>query len=150
MAVQQASLFFNEPPEEQREKKLLPPKKEDLQAPARENEPPEVLIVEVSLPAEAIPEPELIVVDEVIREIELEPVVSRVKKEKSEKKSGRGRMRLSDMDVLVDLVDVPEDEALFQKSYYGISEVSNMFKVDRKSTRLNSSHSTLSRMPSSA
>ncbi len=77
-----------------------------------------------------VPEPELIVVDEVIREIELEPVVSRVKKEKPEKKSGRGRMRLSDMDVLVDLVDVPEDDVLFQKSYYGISEVSNMFKVN--------------------
>ncbi|RYY48332.1 MAG: MerR family transcriptional regulator [Chitinophagaceae bacterium] len=34
------------------------------------------------------------------------------------------------MDVLVDLVEVPEDELLFQKRYYGIGEVSAMFKVN--------------------
>ena len=39
-------------------------------------------------------------------------------------------MKLSDMDVLVDLVDVPEDEILFQKQYYSIGDVSNMFKVN--------------------
>ncbi len=77
-----------------------------------------------------VPEAELIVVDEEVREIELEPIMSRVKKERPAKKSGRGRMRLSDMDLMVDLVEVPEDEVLFQKSYYGISEVSNMFKVN--------------------
>ncbi|RYY71633.1 MAG: MerR family transcriptional regulator [Chitinophagaceae bacterium] len=34
------------------------------------------------------------------------------------------------MDVLVDLVEVPEDQLLFQKRYYGIGEVSAMFKVN--------------------
>ena len=130
MAVQQASLFFNDSPEERREKQPLSPKQGELQQLTSKNEPPEDLIVEKPLMVETAPETQLIVVDEVIREIELEPVVSRVKKEKPEKKSGRGRMRLSDMDVLVDLVEVPEDEVLFGKSYYGISEVSNMFKVN--------------------
>ncbi len=128
MAVQQASLFFNEPPEEPREKKLLPPKPQDLPAPATESEPPQDLIVEVIIPAHAASAS--IVVDEVVREIDMEPMVVRAKKEPLLKKSGRGRMRLSDMDVMVDLVDVPEDDVLFQKSYYGISEVSNMFKVN--------------------
>ncbi len=129
MAVQQTSLFFNEPPQEPREKQPVPPKQEEPPQPATQNEPPEDLIVEVTVLSEAVPTPELIVVDEVIREIELVPV-TRGPKEKPAKKSGRGRMRLSDMDVMVDLVEVPEDEVLFQKSYYGISAVSKMFKVN--------------------
>ena len=39
-------------------------------------------------------------------------------------------MKLEDMDVMVDLVEVPDDEQLFQKRYYGIGEVSAMFKVN--------------------
>jgi DNA-binding transcriptional MerR regulator len=72
----------------------------------------------------------LIEVDEEVREIELVTFAAPEKKEKPVKKSGRGRMRLSDMDVMVDLVEVPEDDILFQKSYYGISDVANMFKVN--------------------
>jgi DNA-binding transcriptional MerR regulator len=34
------------------------------------------------------------------------------------------------MDVVVGLVDVPEDEVLFQKRYYPISAVADMFKVN--------------------
>jgi len=71
------------------------------------------------------------VVDEEVRELEFlmaDPVVRVITNEI--KKSARGRMKLSDMDMLVHLVDVPEDEILFRKRYYGISEVSNMFKVN--------------------
>lgn len=71
------------------------------------------------------------VVDEDVREIEFlmaEPIVTVITNDI--KKSTRGRMKLSDMDMLVHLVDVPADEILFQKRYYGISEVSNMFKVN--------------------
>jgi len=46
------------------------------------------------------------------------------------KKNTRGRMKLSDMDVMVDLVEVPEDDVLFQKRYYNIGAVSDMFKVN--------------------
>lgn len=46
------------------------------------------------------------------------------------KKNTRGRMKLSEMDQVVDLVEVPEDEVLFQKRYYNIGLVSEMFKVN--------------------
>jgi DNA-binding transcriptional MerR regulator len=50
--------------------------------------------------------------------------------EKPVNKSTRGRIKLSDMNELVALVDVPEDEILFQKRYYPISVVSKMFNVN--------------------
>lgn len=81
--------------------------------------------------------PAAIVVDETIREVEFiaaEPeekiVVTKSSPKNTERKSTRGRMKLADMDVMVDLVEVPEDEILFQKRYYGIGEVSAMFKVN--------------------
>jgi DNA-binding transcriptional MerR regulator len=45
-------------------------------------------------------------------------------------KSSRGRKPLKDIEAEIDLVEVPEDEVLFQKQYYSIGEVANMFKVN--------------------
>ncbi|HJW16534.1 MAG TPA: MerR family transcriptional regulator [Flavisolibacter sp.] len=45
-------------------------------------------------------------------------------------KSNRGRKALKDIEAEIDLVEVPEDEVLFQKQYYSIGEVANMFKVN--------------------
>ena len=45
-------------------------------------------------------------------------------------KSSRGRKSLKDIEAEVDLVEVPEDEILFQKQYYSIGEVAAMFKVN--------------------
>ena len=42
----------------------------------------------------------------------------------------RGRKALKDIEAEVDLVEVPEDEVLFQKQYYPIGEVAAMFKVN--------------------
>jgi DNA-binding transcriptional MerR regulator len=77
----------------------------------------------------------VIEVDEEIREVDFiaaeQPLLTKTKATAvTARKSTRGRMKLSDMDVLVDLVDVPEDEILFQKNYYSIGDVSNMFKVN--------------------
>ncbi|MFZ1529440.1 MAG: MerR family transcriptional regulator [Ferruginibacter sp.] len=47
-----------------------------------------------------------------------------------ERKSTRGRMKLSDMELAADLVEVPEDEELFSKRYYTIGAVAAMFKVN--------------------
>lgn len=44
-------------------------------------------------------------------------------------KSGRGRKKLKDTEP-EDPIEVPEDEILFQKAYYGIGEVAAMFKVN--------------------
>lgn len=46
------------------------------------------------------------------------------------KKSTRGRMKLSDMNACVGLIEIPEDAILFEKSYYSIGSVSEMFKVN--------------------
>lgn len=77
----------------------------------------------------------LFVTDEEAREIPF--IVASLRKDSvvatkkpAARKSTRGRMKLSDMDVMVDLVEVPEDAVLFQKNYYSIGEVSNMFKVN--------------------
>jgi DNA-binding transcriptional MerR regulator len=47
-----------------------------------------------------------------------------------ERKSTRGRMKLSDMNTGADLIEIPDDDELFQKSYYPIGAVSEMFKVN--------------------
>jgi DNA-binding transcriptional MerR regulator len=44
--------------------------------------------------------------------------------------SKRGRKSYKEMDAEVDLIKVPEDEILFQKQYYSISEVANWFNVN--------------------
>ncbi len=46
------------------------------------------------------------------------------------RKSTRGRMKLSDMNTGADLIEIPEDDVLFEKSYYSIGTVSEMFKVN--------------------
>lgn len=50
-------------------------------------------------------------------------------------KKPRGRMKLSDMSASAELVEVPEDHILFQKSYYSIGAVSKMFKVNQSLIR---------------
>ena len=51
------------------------------------------------------------------------------------KKITRGRMSLKDMDAGLVLIEVPEDEVLFQKMYYAISAVAEMFKVNQSLIR---------------
>ncbi|MFT3682535.1 MAG: MerR family transcriptional regulator [Ferruginibacter sp.] len=52
------------------------------------------------------------------------------------KKSTRGRKSLKEMAQSVDLVEVPDDEILFQKMYYSIGKVAEMFKVNQSLIRL--------------
>jgi DNA-binding transcriptional MerR regulator len=47
-----------------------------------------------------------------------------------QKPSGRGRKSQKTFAAEADLVNVPEDDVLFQKQYYAIGEVSQMFKVN--------------------
>jgi len=53
----------------------------------------------------------------------------------TEKKSTRGRMKLSDMKASVELVHIPEDAVLFEKSYYSIGAVAEMFHVNQSLIR---------------
>ena len=57
------------------------------------------------------------------------------KKKENNKQLTRGRMSLKDMDAGVDLIEVPEDEVLFQKLYYPIGVVADMFKVNQSLIR---------------
>jgi DNA-binding transcriptional MerR regulator len=45
-------------------------------------------------------------------------------------KGTRGRKSVKELAATVDLVEIPPDEILFQKQYYGIGEVAAMFKVN--------------------
>jgi DNA-binding transcriptional MerR regulator len=51
-------------------------------------------------------------------------------------KSKRGRKSVEEMTASVDLVDVPPDEILFQKRYYSIGKVAEMFNVNQSLIRL--------------
>ena len=65
----------------------------------------------------------------------VKPAVSRTKLKTDNKKLTRGRMSLKETDAGVDLIDVPEDELLFQKKYYAIGLVAEMFKVNQSLIR---------------
>jgi DNA-binding transcriptional MerR regulator len=45
------------------------------------------------------------------------------------RKAGRGRRKLKDTEP-EDPIEIPDDNVLFQKAYYGIGEVAAMFKVN--------------------
>jgi DNA-binding transcriptional MerR regulator len=45
-------------------------------------------------------------------------------------KGGRGRKSMKELAATVDLVEIPDDDVLFQKQYYSIGEVASMFKVN--------------------
>lgn len=57
-----------------------------------------------------------------------EPVVTFTPNPKTP--SGRGRKSQKTYAAEADLVNIPEDDLLFQKQYYSIGEVSQMFKVN--------------------
>jgi len=58
------------------------------------------------------------------------PIV-KVKKEKIKKlPQKRGRKSFKEIDAELDLIEIPEDEILFQKQYYAISEVARWFRVN--------------------
>lgn len=50
--------------------------------------------------------------------------------QKQKPKSTRGRKSLKEAEEEADFVDIPEDEVLFQKQYYPIGEVAQMFNVN--------------------
>jgi DNA-binding transcriptional MerR regulator len=76
---------------------------------------------------------EPVVINEEPVDVEFEPsqpVVEEVIIAAPIKTSTRGRKKLTEVDVHLGMVDVPEDDILFQKKYYGIGLVAEMFKVN--------------------
>jgi DNA-binding transcriptional MerR regulator len=54
----------------------------------------------------------------------------------TKEKSTRGRMSVKEMSAGVELIEVPEDAVLYQKLYYTIGKVAEMFKVNQSLIRL--------------
>lgn len=84
---------------------------------------------EVPVPKQ--PEPPVVQKQEEEKPVEVKQPVKPV----TNKKSNRGRMSLKEMESGVDLIEVPADEVLFQKSYYTIGSVAEMFKVNQSLLR---------------
>jgi DNA-binding transcriptional MerR regulator len=84
---------------------------------------------EIVLPAIA---PAALVINEDPVEVEFVEKIPTVENttEVSTKISTRGRRKLSDNSVAEGFITVPEDDILFQKKYYGIGLVAEMFKVN--------------------
>jgi DNA-binding transcriptional MerR regulator len=111
MAPKQTSLFdfFEEPVEKVQQEKIAVP----------------------------VQEPEVFVVNEDPIEVEFVETVSITETPIIEssiastiKTSTRGRKKLTDTAIHAGMIDVPEDDVLFQKKYYGIGLVADMFKVN--------------------
>lgn len=127
---------------------------------AQQPEEEEVVAVkiETALPEMELPETvenavvPIVPVDDMVIEIELPIIeetavqeeiidfsiatVTRQKSKAVKQKSTRGRKSIQEMSDSVHLVDVPEDEILFQKSYYSIGKVAAMFGVNQSLIRL--------------
>lgn len=65
----------------------------------------------------------------------VKPEANKIKAKTDNKKLTRGRMSLKEKDAGTDLIEVPEDEILFQKKYYAIGIVAEMFKVNQSLIR---------------
>jgi len=117
MGLKQASLFDFE---------STPPSENKLREGGGKLSPPKQILQ----PEEETSNEELIVVDEEVREVEIIKPVEKTLPRTDQKKSPRGRMKLSDMDSVAGLVEVPADEELFSRRYYNIGAVSDMFKVN--------------------
>jgi DNA-binding transcriptional MerR regulator len=93
-------------------------------------------------PVEKVQQEEIIIVEEkqeplVVNEdpieVEFVPVLAVIEEAviaESIKTSTRGRKKLTDTTFIAGMIDVPEDDVLFQKKYYGIGLVAEMFKVN--------------------
>ena len=63
------------------------------------------------------------------------PPADKTKAKGDNKKLTRGRVSLKEKDSGADLIEIPEDAVLFEKKYYAIGIVANMFKVNQSLIR---------------
>jgi DNA-binding transcriptional MerR regulator len=72
-------------------------------------------------------------------EVKMEPVkevkAMPVGRQTDKPVSTRGRRSLKDIGIAADLIQIPEDEILFQKQYYSIGEVATMFRENQSLIR---------------
>ena len=73
------------------------------------------------------PEPKAVVIEK--------PAPDKIKAKGDNKKLTRGRVSLKEKESGADLIEIPEDAILFEKKYYAIGIVANMFKVNQSLIR---------------
>ncbi len=127
MALQQIAFDFDSIPTLPPAEEVSPAAEKKLPVEAALSEPDTVIVAETGAAAAIV---DLTEIDAISTIIDTPPV-----KKKSNKKQTRGRMSLKDMDAGADLIEIPEDEVLFQKMYYPIGTVSEMFKVNQSLIR---------------
>ena len=76
------------------------------------------------------PNEELSVLKEDAVEINAIEEVNKTEEDVLPKQPKRGRRKITEVYITADLIDVPQDEILFQKKYYSIGKVAEMFKVN--------------------
>lgn len=77
-----------------------------------------------------------VITEEKITAVKQPAVLFREKKKKPGAVPGkRGRKSLKEIAISADLIQVPEDEVLFQKQYYSIGEVAAMFRENQSLIR---------------
>ena len=124
MAIKQSALKFD----------FTPDHNKPEEQPGKQDEQPAPQTAEIPL---TVQEP-IVLEDEVLfRQSETKPIATKKSGSSAEnpKKSQRGRIKLSDMNAEAELIQVPDDSVLFEKSYYSIGAVSEMFKVNQSLIR---------------
>ena len=147
MAFKQIAFDFGELPQKPKPENILIaaeqvlPVKETLPETVALPEPIALDVVEELIEISVAPEIEIVV--ERKPEPPKEPLpqkphsIQKAFKNTPEKvKSTRGRKSVKEMSEGVALIEVPEDEILFQKMYYSIGKVADMFKVNQSLIRL--------------
>lgn len=127
MALQQISFnFFDDEP--------LPPKSEVKKAASKKASATAPIVDNsfvVQEPEPIVAEPfEDIVVETTPRAVAFDTPLATKKTPSNKPKSTRGRKSIKANEATVDLVEIPDDEELFKKSYYSIGIVADMFKVN--------------------
>jgi DNA-binding transcriptional MerR regulator len=77
----------------------------------------------------------LVMEPEVKQKLVVPPPSRIISTDNKKKSSTRGRKSLKDISLASDLINIPEDEVLFQKQYYAIGEVATMFKENQSLIR---------------
>ena len=92
-----------------------------------EEHPQEVPVIKLPV---VEPYEELSVLKEDAKETSTIYDVNEKEEELLPKQPKRGRRKITEVYITADLIDVPQDDVLFQKKYYSIGKVAEMFKVN--------------------
>lgn len=142
MSKTQIAFDFGDLPQKPLPENILISEEETVQVSTAESEQKETVLEFVTIAEEeTVIEIAPILREESVLEIHATPpkktMPSRlVENIATKEKSTRGRLSVKEMSAGVELIEVPEDAILYQKLYYTIGKVAEMFKVNQSLIRL--------------